>query len=82
MRSRLGGYAIGLIFPVGCCFRRLAAVWHDDCVARWREAAVSDLLATLGTPFFAVIDFALDRPFVAATASMLATLIVVFVVLS
>jgi hypothetical protein len=38
---------------------------------------VTDLLANLGTPFFALIDFALDKPFSAVvTASMLALVLV------
>jgi len=38
---------------------------------------VTDLLANLGTPFFALIDFTLDKPLSAAvTASMLAVVLV------
>jgi hypothetical protein len=55
-------------------------MWHADCVDLGREADVTDLLANLGTPFFAIVDFVLDKPLsAAATASMLATLIVLFV---
>jgi len=38
---------------------------------------VTDLLANLGTPFFALVDFALDKPLSAVvTASTLAVVLV------